>query len=393
MRFIDEAIIKVFGGHGGPGCISFRRETFVPRGGPDGGDGGQGGSVTFRATHQLGTLQDFRFKREYRAEAGNHGSGANKAGRDGKSIELRVPVGTLVHDAETGELLKEMLEDGETWVACTGGRGGKGNAHFVSSTFQAPKFAQPGEEGTHRVLRLELKLLADAAIIGFPNAGKSTLISRVSAAKPKIADYAFTTLVPNLGVVALSEGRSMVVADIPGLIEGAHRGLGLGTKFLRHIERTRLLVHLVDSTQFLEEATRPVFRGFEDTTAQPEDPVMMALDRLVERYQVIRQELHTFSEALSHKPEIVVLNKADVVGDDRELLNRARKRLRSELHHLRGREPLPEEPLLISAVSGEGIQHFLEVLSREVSFLSEQERARDPEKSALKLPNDPSLRR
>ena len=266
MRFIDEATIKIAGGHGGPGCISFRRETFEPRGGPNGGDGGAGGDVIFVADIELGTLQDFRFKRIYQAPAGMHGSGSNKAGKDGENVLIRVPVGTIFKDAESGELLADMLKDGQEWVACTGGRGGKGNAHFVTSTFQAPRFAQPGEEGTSREVRMELRLLADVGIIGFPNAGKSTLISRISAARPKIADYAFTTLTPNLGVVSMAQiaGQGMasmdahqtfVVADVPGLIEGAHRGMGLGHKFLKHIERTFLFVHLLDGSQFLEDAT------------------------------------------------------------------------------------------------------------------------------------------
>ncbi len=219
MRFIDEATFRVIGGHGGPGCVSFRREVFEPRGGPDGGDGGDGGDVIFQATTQRSTLQDVRLRREYRADDGRHGSGAQKAGRDGEDILIRVPVGTTFTDVDSGELLVDLVEDGQTWVACEGGRGGKGNTHFATSTHQAPKFAQPGEEGTSRHLRLELKLLADAAIVGFPNSGKSTLIARISAARPKIADYAFTTLTPNLGVVTVpGADRSFVVADIPGHI-------------------------------------------------------------------------------------------------------------------------------------------------------------------------------
>jgi GTP-binding protein len=348
MRFIDEATIKVTGGHGGPGSVSFRREKFIPRGGPDGGDGGAGGHVIFEASVQLGTLQDFRFRREYKAENGLHGSGANKAGYDGNDITVRVPVGTIIRDADTGEIIHDFLEDGMTWIAARGGRGGKGNAHFVSSTFQAPKFAQDGEEGTSRHLKLELKLLADAAIIGFPNAGKSTLISRISAAKPKIADYEFTTLSPNLGVVSLPEYQSFVVADIPGLIEGAHAGRGLGHKFLKHIERTRVFVHLLDGTKFLEDAT-----------AEGEDSFDRAIEELVRRYAVIRNELGLFNEDLLHKPEIVVLNKLDVLESNADLVERARAALRARIAGIRGAHPEPLEPYVISAATGAGVETLL----------------------------------
>ncbi len=348
MRFIDEAQIKVSGGHGGPGCISFRREKFIPRGGPDGGDGGQGGSVIIEASVQLGTLQDFRFRREYRADNGKHGSGVNKAGQDGDDITIRVPVGTIIRDAETGEIIQDFTEDGEQWVACKGGRGGKGNAHFVSSTFQAPKFAQDGEEGTTLSLKLELKLLADAAIIGFPNAGKSTLISRISAARPKIADYAFTTLTPNLGVVSLPEYQSFVIADIPGLIEGAHKGMGLGHKFLKHIERTRVFVHLLDGTKFLEDAT-----------GEGEDSFERAIEELVRRYTVIRRELGLFNEALLHKPEIVVINKLDVLESSAELIERARSALRARIAAIRGTHPELKEPYVVSAATGAGVEPLL----------------------------------
>lgn len=359
MRFIDEATIRVEAGHGGPGCISFRREKFIPRGGPDGGDGGDGGDVIFEATTQLGTLQDFRFKREYKAQSGMHGSGSNKAGRDGEDILVRVPVGTVVKDADTGEVLIDFTEDGQTWTPVEGGRGGKGNAHFVSSTFQAPKFAQDGEEGGFRNLKLELKLLADAAIIGFPNAGKSTLISRISAARPKIADYAFTTLTPNLGVVSLPDYSSFVIADIPGLIEGAHRGLGLGHKFLKHIERTRVFVHLLDGTKFLDDAT-----------ADGDDSFDRAIEELVRRYTVIREELGLFNEALLHKPELVVINKLDVLESDPELVERARKALRMRIMQLRGQirgtPPEPKEPFVVSAVAGRGLDELVYAINEHV---------------------------
>ncbi len=345
MRFIDEAIIQISGGHGGPGCVSFRRETFVPRGGPDGGDGGEGGSISFIATPQLSTLQDFRYKRTYKAGNGEHGSGSNKAGKDGEDIEIRVPLGTLIKNAETGEVLVDFTEEGQTWIACKGGRGGKGNAHFTTSTFQAPKFAQPGEPGEEKNIKLELKLIADVGIIGFPNAGKSTLITRVSAAKPKIADYPFTTLTPNLGVVTLGDEDVFVVADIPGLVEGAHLGIGLGHQFLKHIERTRLFVHLLDSSVIFE--------------AETDDPGKI----LIERYKIIRNELGHFSEKLLHKNEITVINKADLFEKDMPILEKARKNLRQNLNSIRGTPPIGDEPYLISGVSGRGIPELLAVMN------------------------------
>lgn len=336
MRFIDEAIIKVIGGHGGPGAVSFRREKFIPRGGPNGGDGGRGADVIFVASNQLGTLQDFRFKRTYQGPNGEHGSGANKAGRDGVDVLVRVPVGTVISDAETGEVLEDLNRDGQTWVAAKGGRGGKGNAHFVSATFQAPRFAQPGEEGTFRTLKLELKLLADIALIGFPNAGKSTLISRISAARPRVADYPFTTLTPNLGVVFMEEGQSFVVADIPGLIEGAHTGSGLGHRFLKHIERTRAFVHLLDGAQLLE--------------LEPD----AAARELVRLYQIIRDELRHFEPALLEKPEIIVLNKADLIPADV---------LRSILSQTEELGPI----LTISAATGEGVTALVQRMAQELT--------------------------
>lgn len=383
MRFIDEATIRVSAGKGGPGCVSFRRETFVPRGGPDGGDGGAGGDVIFVANVQLGTLQDHRLKRVYAAQNGDHGSGANKAGRDGLDIEIPVPVGTVIKDTETDEVLVDMVEDGQRWVACHGGRGGKGNAHFVSSTHQAPKFAQPGEEGEFRSLKLELKLLADAAILGFPNAGKSTLISRISAARPKIADYAFTTLTPNLGVVDMPEYKSFVIADTPGLIEGAHAGMGLGHRFLKHIERTRVFVHMLDGTKILEDATRPEPDSFD-----------RAIDELVRRYEAIRQELGLFNEALLHKPEIVVLNKVDLLESEPELVARAKKALRSRIAAIRKElllpPPPPEEPFIISAVSGRDLEPLKFAIYREISA---QKALELNGASELKLPDDEGLRK
>lgn len=379
MRFIDEAKIRIAAGHGGPGCVSFRRETFIPRGGPDGGDGGRGGNIVFKASNQLSTLQDFRFKRVYQAENGHHGSGANKTGRDGEDIFIRVPVGTLIKETESQEVLIDFSENNQEWIACKGGRGGKGNAHFVSSTHQAPKFAQPGEDGESREISLELKLLADVGIIGFPNAGKSTLISKISAAKPKIADYPFTTLVPNLGVVSMPDLSSFVVADVPGLIEGAHRGLGLGHKFLKHIERTRLFIHLLDGAGILEDATDPA-----DTEA--------AFDTLAQRYVAIRTELGLFDEKLLRKPEMVVINKFDLMESDPELMERARQALKQRIAAVRvgvyAEPPNPKEPWVVSAVSGSGIRELLLSVQENLKSLEDALRVNE----ATLLPDDRGMR-
>jgi len=288
--FIDEVRILVKAGDGGNGCLAFRREKYVPRGGPSGGDGGRGGDVTLVASEHANTLLQFRFNPEHKAERGRHGEGSNKTGADGRSIEVRVPIGTIVYDDATGERLYDFTRDGETFTVARGGKGGRGNARFATSTHQAPTEHEPGRPGDEKRLRLELKLLADAGLVGFPNAGKSTLISRISAARPKIADYPFTTLEPNLGVVQLPNFRSYVVADIPGLIEGAHAGAGLGVQFLRHIERTRLLVHLVDVS---DHTGRDPARDFD----------------------VIMQELAAFSEDLAAKPMILVASKIDAAQD------------------------------------------------------------------------------
>src|SRR5580658_8568603 len=247
--FIDEARIRIKAGDGGNGCMAFRREKFVPRGGPSGGDGGRGGDIVMQSSQRHNTLIHFRFNPEHKAERGRHGEGSNCTGRDGESITLKVPVGTSLYDAATGELIHDFSQPDQVIVVAKGGRGGRGNQHFATPVHQAPRESEPGRLGEERTYRLELKLLADAGLVGYPNAGKSTLISRVSAAKPKIADYPFTTLQPNLGVVTVGDApneESYVVADMPGLIEGAHLGAGLGIQFLRHIERTRVLVHLVD---------------------------------------------------------------------------------------------------------------------------------------------------
>lgn len=288
--FIDEVVVSLKAGDGGNGCLAFRREKFVPRGGPSGGDGGHGGDVTLVASEHYNTLLHFRFNPEHSAQRGRHGEGSNRTGHDGTSVELAVPVGTEVHDAETGELLFDFTSAGQRWVAAHGGRGGKGNARFATSTHQAPTEHEEGKPGEFAKLRFTLKLLADVGLVGFPNAGKSTLIARVSSAKPKIADYPFTTLVPNLGVVQAGDDRTFVMADVPGLIEGAHEGHGLGTQFLRHIERTRLLVHLVDVSDF-----------------SGRDPA--------HDFDVILNELAQSGEHLVEKPMIVVASKIDACQD------------------------------------------------------------------------------
>jgi GTPase len=294
MKFIDEVKIRVVAGKGGNGCVSFRREKYVPRGGPDGGDGGQGGSVLLEASERKHSLLDFQFRNLYRAPTGGGGEGQNRHGRSGEDLVLEVPVGTVAKDSETGEVLADLSEPGQRWVAAKGGRGGKGNAHFTSSTHRSPRFAQEGPPGEEREIKLELKLIADVGLVGLPNAGKSTLISAVSAARPKIADYPFTTLVPNLGVVQYDDAPPFVIADVPGLIEGAHEGAGLGIRFLKHIERTRLLVHVIDVSGVSSE--------------NPLKP-----------FQAIEHELVSYSEQIANKPRIIVLNKTDLLEDKVEL--------------------------------------------------------------------------
>jgi len=289
VKFIDEAIITVESGDGGRGCVSFRREKHVPRGGPDGGDGGKGGDVILKSTSRRRTLFPFQLKRQFKATKGAHGQGKQKTGRNGKDLIIEIPPGTLVKDADTDEVLKDFTAVGESYVAVHGGRGGQGNTRFKTSTNRAPRFAQPGEEGQNRRLKLELKLLADVGIIGLPNAGKSTLISKISSATPKIGNYPFTTLTPTLGVVQTSWSDPFVVADIPGLIEGAHQGAGLGTQFLRHIERTRILIHLIDAG-----------------TIDREHPL--------DHFKSVNRELKSFNPQLIQKPQIVALNKMDLPG-------------------------------------------------------------------------------
>ncbi len=330
MKFIDYAKIYVKAGDGGRGCMSFRREKHVPRGGPNGGDGGRGGNIIFRAAKELNTLLDLRYQREYRAERGEHGKGSNKHGKDGLDMVIPVPVGTLIKDAESGQIISDLDHEGAEVIAARSGRGGLGNSHFATSTRQAPRFAQPGEPGEEKWLELELKLLADVGLVGLPNAGKSTLISVISAARPKIADYPFTTLVPNLGVVKMEDLSSFVVADIPGIVEGAHTGTGLGFQFLRHIERTAILLHLVDIS---------------DTVTT--DPV--------EDFEKITGELVLYNADLAGKPAAVAGTKLDVVQDG------ARLHRLSEYCKEKGLDFLP-----VSAITGEGIRQLVIYLANKV---------------------------
>src|SRR6202142_2978660 len=334
--FIDEAKIRVKAGDGGNGCMAFRREKFVPRGGPSGGDGGKGGDVIMESSERHNTLVHFRFNPEYKAQRGRHGEGSNRTGREGEDVLLKVPVGTIVYDDETGEKVHDFSHPDDRIVIAGGGRGGRGNARFATSTPQAPREHEPGRPGEERVFRLELKLLADVGLVGYPNVGKSTLISRISAARPKIADYPFTPLQPNLGVVVVGkakEERSFVVADIPGLIEGAHLGSGLGIQFLRHIERTRLLVHMVDVS---------------DASGRP-DPV--------KDIEVIEGELKSFGAGLDQKPVIMVASKIDVANRDKlAKLKRYCKKNNLEL-------------FLVSAVTGKGIDDLLYAIAEKVEEL------------------------
>lgn len=340
MKFVDQVRIFVKGGDGGNGAVAFHREKYVDKGGPSGGDGGDGGSVIFEADPQLTTLLDFRFQQQHIARAGQHGMGSDMNGRAGEDTIIKAPLGTLVRDEETGELLKDLSTPGERWVVAKGGSGGWGNMNFATSTRQTPRFAKDGTPGQARTLVLELKLLADVGLIGFPNAGKSTFISRISAAKPKVADYPFTTLVPNLGVVDYRERRSFVVADIPGLIEGASEGLGLGHQFLRHVERCRVLVHLVD----LSAA---------DEGRDPEHD-----------FDTINKELKKHSDLLAQKPQVVVANKLD--------LPHAREALPAFVAKMKKRGLKVFE---LSGATGEGAQAILDACA-QVLFAPTEKKVR-----------------
>jgi GTP-binding protein len=324
MPFIDEATITVRSGDGGRGCVSFRREKFVPRGGPDGGNGGNGGSVLLRVSPNLFTLLDFRYRKIFKANRGQHGKGKNMYGRNAPDLVIPVPPGTMVFDGDTGERMADLTKEGDTLLAAKGGRGGRGNASFATSTNQAPDTAQPGIPGKERRLRLTLKLIAQIGLVGLPNAGKSTLLSRISRARPKIADYPFTTLSPVLGVVLHNE-EELVVADLPGLIEGAHQGAGLGHRFLKHAERTEGMVHVLDAARPAEE--------------------------IAEAYRVVRQEMENFRPELVARPTLLAFNKMDIPG-----AREAAERTRAELN-------FPErDAYYISAVTGQGVQEFLDGL-------------------------------
>ena len=350
--FIDEAIIRIKAGDGGNGCMAFRREKFVPRGGPSGGDGGHGGDIVMESSERHNTLVHFRFNPEYKGERGRHGEGSNCTGRDGESVVLKVPVGTILYDQATGERVHDFSQPVERIIVAHGGRGGRGNQHFATSTHQAPTEHEQGFPGEERVLRLELKLLADVGLVGYPNVGKSTLVSRISAAKPKIADYPFTTLQPNLGVVTIGEipdEDSYVVADIPGLIEGAHKGTGLGIQFLRHIERTRVLAHLID----VSDAS-----GRSDPVAD---------------FKVIMEELKSFGADLEKKPMVVVASKMDVANPEKiDALRKLCKKRKFELFE-------------ISAVTGKGIPELKYALGKRVAEIRAGTYAQDHPAPAKKV--------
>src|SRR3954468_13179214 len=340
--FVDEVDIHVAAGDGGRGCLSFRREKFVPRGGPDGGDGGAGGSVYIVATPTKNTLVDFRYHPEFNAKRGQHGQGSNRTGQTSDDLEIPVPPGTLIFVKSEGDeiqLLADLAVAGQRILVAKGGRGGRGNTRVVSSTNRAPRRTEPGQPGEQKELRLQLKLIADVGLIGFPNAGKATLISRISAARPKIADYPFTTLTPNLGVVTLGDGRSFVVADVPGLIEGAHEGHGLGDRFLRHIERTKVLIHLVDVSG-----------------ASGRDPA--------QDFDVIQRELERYDPAVAAKPQLVAANKLDAVDDETRVKALEKRAKKAKLPFFK-----------ISGVTGIGIDALLEAAWNQITAVREAEAA------------------
>jgi GTPase len=325
LQFIDEVLISVCSGRGGRGCVSFRREKFIPRGGPNGGDGGKGGDVVIKINPAKRTLYDFKFKKDLQAQNGSHGLGSEKTGKNGKSLSLEVPQGTLVYNTDTGELIKDLKDKDDFIIIAKGGKGGLGNKKFATSTNRAPRYAQPGEEGESFNIRLELKLISDVGLIGLPNAGKSTLLSALSSAKPKIADYPFTTLIPYLGVVTPEYGEPFVIADIPGLIEGAHTGVGLGIRFLKHIERTKILVHLIDVSQ-------------------------IDINFPTKSFDTINNELKKYSPSLAEKKQIIVLNKMDI-PDTKAYAKAFQDALKINSSY--------EEPILISAYTRKNLKQLI----------------------------------
>jgi GTP-binding protein len=324
---IDYAKIVIKSGNGGNGCVSFRREKFVPKGGPNGGDGGNGGNVILKADNSLATLIDFRYKRIYKAEQGKHGMGGDKTGKNGQDIIIKVPCGSIIKDALSGEILSDLVNNGQTYLAAKGGKGGKGNARFATPTNQTPRNAEPGGKGEEKEVIIELKLIADVGLVGLPNAGKSTLISKISAAKPKIADYPFTTLQPNLGIVRYKDYNSFVVADIPGLIEGAHLGKGLGIRFLKHIERTKILVFLIDSTLLESKGNK------------------------TEDYETLIRELKGYDESLLKKPRIICFTKIDALTEEQ-------KKMLDKVKFEKTNFPV----IKISAVSGENLEKLKDLI-------------------------------
>jgi GTP-binding protein len=335
--FIDYAKILIKSGDGGNGCVSFRREKYVPKGGPNGGDGGKGGDIIFVADAQLTTLIDFRYRKLYKGKRGKHGEGGDKTGRNGENCTIKVPCGCVVKNFETGEVITELLKDKEEKVILKGGRGGKGNTHFKRSTNRAPRYCETGKPGEEMTVVLELKLIADVGLVGFPNAGKSTLISKISAAKPKIADYPFTTLIPNLGIVRYRDYESFVVADIPGIIEGASEGKGLGLQFLRHIERTRILLYMIDATQLEGKKPKEFFAQF----------------------KILESELKKYSDKLSKKPYVICFTKTDAISDElKKKLNKANE-------------------INISSVTGENLEKLKDILYNKLNHPEENETTSD----------------
>ena len=350
--FTDYAKITIKSGNGGDGAVTFRREKYVAAGGPDGGDGGRGGSIYFRVDPNANTLIDFRYTKKFKAQSGENGSGGHKYGKSGEDLYINVPIGTIIKDAETGKIVADLSQEGQEELVLKGGRGGKGNSHFATATRQVPRFAQAGEEGEEKEVILELKLLADVGLLGFPNVGKSTFLSVVTDAKPKIANYHFTTIEPNLGVVKLQSGDSFVIADIPGIIEGASEGVGLGIQFLRHVERTRLLLHVIDISGI--EGRNPV-----------------------QDFYTINEELKSYSEKLSTRKQIIVANKIDVMQDDTGL---------KELEELAKKEGL--ELFKISGVTGQGVSELLNRVSEVLKTLPKEEIVEAEERVVYTLEDD-----